>query len=96
MTNLERLASNIAHMFPGHGDTPRLWAEEVVRAILTELLSPSERMIEAGISKAEDCIDIDWDSGHDGESYNSYTTLRSDAPQQIFKAMISAILEDGK
>lgn len=51
---------------------------------------PTKRMIEAGIAAAENCLDHDWDSGCDGEGYNSYTTLRSDAPSIIWKAMCEA------
>lgn len=51
---------------------------------------PTKKMIAAGIKAAEDCLDHDWDSGGNGDSYNSYVTLRSDAPYIIWSAMCDA------
>lgn len=70
------------------------WHEtgDVARAVLQAIREPSKEMIQAGITKAEDCIDSTWDSGGDGESHNTYESLQSDAPQQIWQAMIDAAL----
>jgi hypothetical protein len=57
------------------------------------LLNPSLEMIEAGVTALDDCVDHDWDSGGDGEGYNSYTTIRSDAPSIVFKAMVAVALK---
>lgn len=42
---------------------------------------------------ADDCKDSGYDSGCDGESYNSYEYYTSDAPAQIFKAMVAVALK---
>lgn len=63
---------------------------EMADRVLVALREPTKEMIEAGIPKAEDCKDGSWDSGPDGDSYNSYEYYSSDAPQQIFCAMIDA------
>lgn len=66
-------------------------ARAAIEAVFDWLAEPSKGAIGVGIATADDCLDHDWDSGSDGESHNSYTTLRSDAPQVIFKTMLSAM-----
>lgn len=58
-------------------------------------IKPTKAMLAAGMAAAEDCLDSDWDSGLDGESHNSYTTLRSDAPKTIWSAMLTAASKEG-
>src|SRR5690349_17376127 len=57
--------------------------------LMALLQNPSKEMLDAGMSAAEDCKDSSWDSGCDGESYNSYEYYTSDAPAVIFKAMVA-------
>lgn len=71
----------------------RAW-EPDARAAIAAMREPTKAMAEAGIAKKDDCIDSDWDSGPDGESHNSYDTLRSDAPSIIWQAMITAALAE--
>ena len=51
---------------------------------------PTKEMCEAGNVALENATDSDWDSGPDGESHNSYTTIRSTASHEIFTAMVEA------
>lgn len=52
-------------------------------------LKPTKAMIFAGETAMRDAIDSDWDSGGDGESYNSYQTIRSGAQTEIYQAMLA-------
>lgn len=69
-----------------------LWQSHA-RAVIQALMEPTRKMIEAGNIEAENQLDSDWDSGSDGESYNTYTHLRSDAAKPIFQAMLKAAAE---
>ena len=62
---------------------------ERLKALLTE---PSKEMVDAGIAALDDCKDSSWDSGPDGESYNSYEYVRSDAAAVTFRAMAKIAL----
>jgi len=86
--------SGMRHGNWGKAD-PGDWADFLphARAAIEAMREPNKYMLDAGISKAQDCIDSDYDSGPDGESYRSYERLRSDAPSQIWKAMIDTALE---
>lgn len=53
-------------------------------------IEATKAMIEAGETVLENCIDSDWDSGGDGESYNSYERVRSGTQTEIYNAMIAA------
>lgn len=64
---------------------------EKLAALLRE---PSKEMVAVGITVGDDCKESDWDSGGDGESYNSYEYFRSDAPAIIFKAMAAVALAE--
>jgi|GEM_PF-5455899 len=96
-TTIEKLARAVkdARMVPGCtvarlSDVDR----RVARAVLTALLEPSKSMLAKGMDAANDALDSDWDSGPDGESYNSYSSLRSDAPYEIWQKMVQAALDE--
>jgi hypothetical protein len=61
-------------------------------AAIEAMREPTKEAIEAGNTALENAIDSDWDSGPDGESHNSYTTVRSTAPCEVWQAMINAAL----
>lgn len=77
----------IAEIVAGGRDSS---ATEITREIMQALASPTKAMLDAGMKAADDALDSDWDSGPDGEGYNSYSTLRSDAPSSIWLAMLGA------
>ncbi len=52
----------------------------------------SKEMVLRGAAELENCTDSSWDSGSDGESYNSYTYLIDGAQTIIFKAMLECEL----
>lgn len=66
--------------------------DKEIEKLKSLLIEPTKEMLDAGQSALDDCVDHDWDSGGDGESYNSYTTIRSDAAAIVFKAMVAVAL----
>ncbi len=93
---LERLA-RVLCAESGEPESCAKFYRNAARAVLIELVamaSEEKGMIEAGVSMSEECKDSDWDSGGDGESCNSYEYYRSDAPSQIFTAMLRHVLRD--
>jgi len=54
---------------------------------------PTKRMILAGETELENCMDTDYDSCEDGGCYQ-YTTVHSDAPAKIWRAMVKAWQEE--
>ena len=102
MTTLEAIAWAM-HIADGHApgrwneereEEKTLWMSQARVSIKALSDNISKEMSAAGYIEAEDAMDEDWDSGGDGESYNSYTTLRSDAPAKIFIAMLAAALNE--
>lgn len=53
-------------------------------------LEPTKEMVVAGDDALQDCVDSDYSSDADGNRYD-YTTIRSDAPARVYKAMLSAL-----
>lgn len=79
-------------------------AKAIVRAFAPELftnpptmwLAPMEvtkEMADAGGNTLEDCKDSGWDSGPDGEGYNTYEYIIQGAQTKIFDAMRDAYLQ---
>lgn len=52
-------------------------------------INPTKEMVTAGQDKFEECIDHGFDSCEDGSTHE-YSKISSDAPYQVFKAMIAA------
>jgi len=57
---------------------------------------PTKEMVLAGEAALDDCKDGGWDSGPDGESYNSYEYIISGAQTTIYKAMLTAAVGEEK
>jgi len=62
---------------------------KAVDVVLTRLARPSAQMADAGIFKLDDCQDESASSDADG-NMTSFTIIASDAPTQIFRAMLEA------
>lgn len=84
------------------GDSPndqelrRLYYREAL-AVLKVMRDATKEMIAAGDDAKEACVDSDYDSDADGNRYD-YTTINSDLPAIVFRAMIDAAIaeaEDG-
>lgn len=58
-------------------------------------VEPTKEMVSAGQDKFEECIDYGFDSCEDGSTHE-YSKISSDAPYQVFKAMLEAAPEAGK
>jgi hypothetical protein len=66
----------------------------LARAALEAMRDPTKGQAIKGQDALDDCVDESWDSGGDGESCNSYTTISASAPAVVYRAMIDAALED--
>ncbi len=54
-------------------------------------VEPTKEMLIAGQVALDDCVDEDYDSDIDGNR-NYYQTIRSDAPDRIWRAMFAAAI----
>lgn len=63
----------------------------MARAAIEAMREPTKEMVTAGDDEKEACIDSGWDSDADGNRYD-YTTVNSDLPARVFRAMIAAAL----
>lgn len=61
------------------------------RAAIEAIREPTKEMVIAGDDAKENCIDSDWSSDADGNRHD-YTTINSDLPAIVFRAMIDAAL----
>jgi hypothetical protein len=60
-------------------------------AAIEAMREPTPKVLDAGMTAAENALDSDYSSDGDGNRYD-YSYLRSDAPAEIWKAMINAAL----
>lgn len=89
-TMLERVMRAIADL--GSIDLANYQHRELVaRAAIQAMLQPTKEMVVAGDNAKEECIDHGYDSDADGNRYD-YTTINSDLPAIVFRAMIDAAL----
>ena len=51
---------------------------------------PTKEMLIAGQRALDDCVDEDYDSDMEGNR-NYYTTIRSDAVDRVWRAMIAVV-----
>lgn len=67
---------------------------EMARAAIRALHEPTIQMVDAGDSAMSDVKDGGWDSGSDGESYNSYEYIIAGGQTVIYQRMLAAALDD--
>lgn len=93
-TMIERAARAILAKVPsGYGMTAAE-AMDYARAAIAAMREPTKMMIVKGGDVLDDCKDSDWDSGSDGDSYNSYEWIISGSQTTIYQAMIDEALAD--
>jgi len=78
--------------------SPR-WAEVIARAALSEIFDwlekPSAKTLDAGMDAADDALDSNYSSDIYGNRYD-YSYLRSDAPSEIWKAMLAQMRKEAE
>jgi hypothetical protein len=57
-------------------------------------VEPTKEMVSAGQDKFEECINYGFDSCEDGSTHE-YSKISSDAPYQVYQAMLAAAPEVG-
>lgn len=68
-------------------------ARAAIIAVFDWMAEPSQQALSDGMDVAENCMDEDYSSNGDGDR-EYYTTLRSDAPFRVYRAMLTQLRKE--
>ncbi len=66
---------------------------KLARIAIKAMREPTKEMIVVGGDKIDDCLDSNYDSNADGESYH-YNTMKPGSQTDVYQAMIDAALKE--